>query len=61
MKFSVKRRFVIIKSHNKPGFYPLSRRYIFAKTTERGQIEPLPPPSQLRVTSITSCKLEFSF
>ena len=53
---------MIIKSHNKPGFYhPLSRRYIFAKTTERGQIEPLPPPSQLRVTSITSCKLEFSF
>ena len=23
-----------IKSHKKPGFYPLSRRYIFGKTAE---------------------------
>ena len=30
-----------IKSHKKPGFYPLFRRYIFQKTTgKEGQIDP---------------------
>ena len=35
-----------IKSHKKPRLHPLSRRYIFGKTTEEGQIN---PPSRLRV------------
>ena len=29
-----------IKSHKKPGFQTLFRRYIFRKTTGRGQIDP---------------------
>ena len=31
-----------IKSQRKPGFYPLFRRYIFRKATDRGEIAPPP-------------------
>ena len=32
-----------IKCHKKPGFYRLIRKYIFRKTTEGCQIDPLSP------------------
>ena len=36
-----------IKSHKKAGLHPLSEKYIFGKTTGRGQIDPPPlsPPT----------------
>ena len=34
-----------IKSHKKPGLQPLSRRYIFGKTTGVGFNLTLPPPA----------------
>ena len=46
-----------IKSHKKPRFDPLFRRYIFWKTTEEGQTYLSPnPPSRFRVNTI---KLNF--
>ena len=38
-----------IKSHKKPGLQPLSRRYIFGKTTGGVYLTPTPIPSSLRV------------
>ena len=38
-----------IKSHKKPGFHPLFRRYIFRKNTEKGVQTELPPPSHFKV------------
>ena len=39
-----------IKSHIKPGFHPLCKRYIFRKTKRRVKLTPppLPPPNRFR-------------
>ena len=42
-----------VKSHRKPGFYPLFRRYIFRKNHRgRGQIDPVPAVLGLKVARL---------
>ena len=52
MKFSGNMSSDNINSHKKPGFLPLSRKYIFQETTGVGSNWP-PLPSRFRVNKIT--------
>ena len=49
-----------IKSHKKTGLHPLSRRYIFGKTTGEGHIGPR-PSSLLRVKELSLKQIKLIF
>ena len=49
-----------IKSHKKTELHPLSRRYIFGKTTGKGQIDPR-PSSLLRVKGLSLKQIKLIF